>query len=58
VIKRFYKDERGQDIAEYSLMLVLIGLAAILFSMLLGANISNLIDRINTTLRSAGNQIS
>jgi len=58
LIKRFFNDDHGQDIIEYSLLLVLVGFAAILFSTMLGANISKLIDRINTTLRSAGNQIS
>lgn len=53
MIKQFIKDESGQDIVEYSLLLVLIGAAAILILTGMGASIASIFDRIKTTLDTA-----
>jgi pilus assembly protein Flp/PilA len=58
MIKQFLKDECGQDIVEYSLLLVLIGAAAIFILTTMGASITNIFSKINTKLQSADAQIS
>lgn len=49
-IGTFLKDESGQDIVEYSLLLVLIGAAAIFVLTTMGVSIQGVINRINTKL--------
>lgn len=58
MIKDFIRDEQGQDIVEYSLLLVLIGAAAIFVLTTMGASISSIFNKINTRLTSANNSIS
>jgi pilus assembly protein Flp/PilA len=58
MIGQFLKDERGQDIVEYSLLLVLIGAAAVFILTTMGASISNIFNKINTKLQSADSKIS
>jgi pilus assembly protein Flp/PilA len=57
-IKRFLKEEEGQDIVEYSLLLVLIGASAVFLLTAMGGNISAIFSKINTRLESANNSIS
>ena len=47
-------DESGQDLAEYAILIGLIALAVIVAVRLLGTTISNIFNRIGTTLSSAG----
>ena len=57
-IKNFLTDEAGQDIVEYSLLLVLIGAAALFVLTTMGQSISAIFSKINTTLTSANNSLS
>jgi pilus assembly protein Flp/PilA len=54
----FVKDEQGQDIVEYSLLLVLIGEAAIFVMTTMGQSISSIFNKINDRLTTANNSIS
>lgn len=54
----FLKEEEGQDIVEYSLLLVLIGASAVFLLTAMGGNISSIFSKINTRLESANNSIS
>jgi pilus assembly protein Flp/PilA len=54
----FVKDEQGQDIVEYSLLLVLIGAAAIFVLTTMGQSISSIFNKINDRLTTANNSIS
>jgi pilus assembly protein Flp/PilA len=58
MLTQFLKDERGQDIVEYSLLLVLIGAAAVFILTTMGSSISNVFSKINTKLQSADSKIS
>jgi pilus assembly protein Flp/PilA len=58
MLKEFIKDEQGQDIVEYSLLLVLIGAAAVFVLTTMGQSISQIFSKINTKLTSANNSIS
>jgi pilus assembly protein Flp/PilA len=58
MIKEFLKDEQGQDIVEYSLLLVLIGAAAIFVLTSMGASITSIFSKINLRLTTANNSIS
>ena len=58
MIQEFLKDEQGQDIVEYSLLLVLIGAAAVFVLTAMGTSISQIFSKINTRLSTANDQIS
>jgi pilus assembly protein Flp/PilA len=58
MIRDFIKDEQGQDIVEYSLLLVLIGAAAVFVLTTMGQSISQIFSKINTRLTTANNSIS
>jgi Flp pilus assembly pilin Flp len=58
MLKNFLGDEHGQDIVEYSLLLVLLGAVAILALTAMGASISNIFSKINDRLSSADSQLS
>lgn len=53
MIKQFLKDENGQDIVEYSLLLVLIGAVAVLILTGMGTSISSIFNKIRTSLQNA-----
>jgi len=57
-LKKFITDENGQDIVEYSLLLVLIGAAAIFVLTTMGTSIGSIFSKINTRLSSANDSIS
>lgn len=57
-VKRFIRDEQGQDIVEYSLLLVLIGAAAVFVLTSMGQSISEIFSKINVRLTTANNSIS
>ena len=50
MIKQFINDESGQDIVEYSLLLVLIGAGAILVLTGMGTSIGKIFTKIAATL--------
>ncbi|MFN0087934.1 MAG: Flp family type IVb pilin [Blastocatellia bacterium] len=58
MIKEFLKDEQGQDIVEYSLLLVLIGAAALFVLTAMGTSITQIFSKINTRLSGANASIS
>jgi pilus assembly protein Flp/PilA len=58
MLKKFLQDEQGQDIVEYSLLLVLIGAAAVFVLTAMGTNIGAIFSKINTKLSSANASIS
>lgn len=58
MIKNFLKDEQGQDIVEYSLLLVLIGAAALFVLTAMGTSITQIFSKINSRLSDANNSIS
>lgn len=57
-VSNFIKDEQGQDIVEYSLLLVLIGAAAVFVLTTMGTSISQIFSKINDKLSTANNSIS
>ena len=58
MLKTFLQDEQGQDIVEYSLLLVLIGAAALFVLSWMGVSISQIFSKINTKLESANASLS
>jgi Flp pilus assembly pilin Flp len=58
MIKEFLKDEQGQDVVEYSLLLVLIGAAAVFVLTAMGTSISSIFGKINNKLDQANQSIS
>ncbi|MGH9841649.1 MAG: Flp family type IVb pilin [Blastocatellia bacterium] len=58
MIRDFIKDEQGQDIVEYSLLLVLIGAAALFVLTAMGTSITSIFSKINERLTSANQSIS
>ena len=57
-IKNFLTDETGQDVVEYSLLLVLIGAAAVFVLTAMGTSIGDIFGKINNKLTSANEAIS
>lgn len=51
-IKRFVTDDQGQDLVEYSLLLVFLALAAIAIVPTLGNTINSVFSRSNSALLS------
>lgn len=49
----FFKDENGQGMVEYGLIIALVAIAAIAALKLLGPSISNLFTKANTELGDA-----
>jgi Flp pilus assembly pilin Flp len=50
VIQRFLKDEQGQDLVEYALLLVFLALAAIAVLPTLGQAVNNVFSQSASTL--------
>ncbi len=57
-VNNFVNDEGGQDIVEYSLLLVLIGAAAVFVLTTMGESITSIFSKINTKLTTADKSIS
>ncbi|MBS1809620.1 MAG: Flp family type IVb pilin [Acidobacteria bacterium] len=57
MIKQFLKDESGQDIVEYSLLLVLIGAVAVLILTGMGTSINGIFTKIANSLNTANSAI-
>jgi Flp pilus assembly pilin Flp len=51
-------DEQGQDIVEYSLLLVLVGAAALFVLTAMGTSITQIFGKINNRLSQANSNIS
>lgn len=49
-LKNFLRDESGQDVVEYSLLIVLIGTVALIYLTGLGLNIATLLQNIGAKL--------
>lgn len=58
LIRDFLADEQGQDVVEYSLLLVLIGAAALFVLTAMGTSISAIFSKINVRLEGANQSIS
>ena len=58
MVKQFLQDEQGQDIVEYSLLLVLIGAAAVFILTAMGTAISEIFSKINARLSTANDAIT
>lgn len=58
MFQKFLSDEQGQDIVEYSLLLVLIGAAAVFILTAMGASISQIFSKINARLSTANDAIT
>lgn len=56
-IKRFLTEETGQDVVEYSLMLVLIGAVVLIFLTGMGFNITGILSNIGNRLESVNDQV-
>jgi len=57
-IKNFLADDNGQDMIEYSLILVLIGTVALIFLSGLGLSISGIVSKVGFKLETVSNAIS
>mgnify|MGYP001374520744 CR=1 FL=1 len=49
-MKQFLTEERGQDMVEYSLLLVLIGTVVLIYLTGMGLNLANLLQQIGAKL--------
>jgi Flp pilus assembly pilin Flp len=57
-LKKFLTDEQGQDLVEYSLMLVLIGTVVLIYLTGLGLNLATLLQKIGAKLELFANSMS
>lgn len=57
-LKNFLSDESGQDMVEYSLLLVLIGTVVLIYLTGLGLNLAALLQHIGTKLELVSNTTS
>jgi len=58
MIREFIKDEAGQDIVEYSLLLVLIAVAALTVLTTLGTSVRDLFSKISNRLSTTASSVS
>jgi pilus assembly protein Flp/PilA len=58
MIKQFFKDERGQDVVEYSLLLVLVSAVAIFVLTSMGTSVSDIFEKVSTRLNQGNGAIS
>lgn len=58
MIREFIKDEAGQDLVEYSLLMTLIGAASLIVLTAMGQSISQIFTKINEKLTPAVNAVS
>ena len=57
-VRSFVRDEQGQDIVEYSLLLVLIGAASVFVLTTMGTSITSNFSKIGSRLENANQAIS
>ena len=53
IIERFLKDEEGQDLVEYALLLVFLALAAIAILPTLGSSVNAVFSQSNSALTAS-----
>ena len=53
LMKRFMKDEEGQDLVEYALLLVFLALAAISILPTLGSSVNKVFSQSNSALNAS-----
>jgi pilus assembly protein Flp/PilA len=53
-VKRLYRENAGQGLAEYALILALIAIVAIVALLFLGSQVSDKLSVIGSTIQSAG----
>jgi len=58
MFRDFLRDEYGQDVVEYSLLLVLIGIVAIITLTVMGTSISSIFSKISSKLNQADSAIT
>lgn len=58
MIRQFITDESGQDMVEYSLMLVLIAAVALIVLTTLGQSIAGIFTKTSERITSAANTVS
>ena len=51
IVERIHRDQKGQGMAEYGLIIALVAVAAIIAFNTLGGGISNKIDKVNDQLK-------
>lgn len=56
--RAFLADERGQDMVEYSLLLLLLGCVALIYLTGIGVNISSLLSKVSTKVESTTNAVN
>jgi len=56
MIMGFLRDKRGQDMAEYSLLLTLIGAVVLVFVIMMGGGVSNIMSKITNTVQRVDSQ--
>ena len=57
VAKRFWKDESGQGLAEYALLLGLIVIGVVVLIQGMGVSIKNIFGRANSDLKEAATPV-
>jgi pilus assembly protein Flp/PilA len=57
MIRRFLKDEGGQDVVEYGLLLVIISLVAVGVFTYMGGSLSSIFSKMATKVRTTGDGI-
>jgi len=57
-LKNFLTDEDGQDMVEYSLVLVLIGTVAMIYLTGMGLTLTSILQKIGNMLEAMSNSIS
>jgi Flp pilus assembly pilin Flp len=58
MFRNLLRDESGQDVVEYSLLLVLIGAVAVIALTAMGTSIQSIFSKITVQLSQADSQIS
>lgn len=58
MIRRFIEDDAAEDVVEYSLLLVLIGLAGVFILTAMGQSIGNIFSKISVKLSAADEAIT
>jgi len=56
-VRQFLTDERGQDLVEYSLLLVLLGGLALVYLSAIGASVASVFSKLGNRLADAGSSL-
>ena len=55
--RAFLADEQGQDIVEYSLLLLLLGCVVLIYITGVGINVASIFNRVGMKVENVGNSI-